>query len=280
MDIISRLKDFSGYWRHTGGRYLAELASGKVSDLFCNTTVVTCRPEESCLPEAAKSLSIKMLDVLDPRNDGWDSSDEYERQNSVSDLYVCGPAFGGITLSYEVARQLGGVSIFTEPVYAGGCDVAQSRAESAAGCCAVYKTGQALKRFTVPGRSHVLFVEDVITTGKSTLDMMDAVWAKQDPKQLLRNLECVLCLVNRSGKDYLEFPNKSRERWPIITLANEDAHTWDTIIQAQAALAVTCDATNNPPELAARNEVRATVQVPVKLEAVRPKDNWDKLNEG
>ena len=259
MDIISRMKDFGGYWRYQGGKYLAELASGKLSDLFCNTTVITSRPDESCLPEAAKTLAIKMLDWcvteddLPHRPDGWDGSDEYERQNAITDLYVCGPAFGGITLSYEVARQLGGVSIFTEPVYSavGGGPGFVS---------AVQKEGQELKRFTVPNGSHMLFVEDVITTGKSTLEMMDAVWAKQDQSQLLRNLECILCLVNRSGEDHLELPNG--DYWQIIALAEEEAHTWGDVGEAMDDLGI---------------QPRSALDI---LEPVRPKDNWDKLNEG
>ena len=62
MDIISRMKDFGGYWRYQGGKYLAELASGKLSDLFCNTTVITSSPDESCLPEAATSYANNTLD--------------------------------------------------------------------------------------------------------------------------------------------------------------------------------------------------------------------------
>lgn len=69
---------------------------------------------------------------------------------------VIGPAMGGITLSYEMARQLGTPSLFTER-----------------------EEGQmALRRsFSVPRGARVLVVEDVITTGGSIREVIGLVEA-------------------------------------------------------------------------------------------------------
>jgi orotate phosphoribosyltransferase len=62
---------------------------------------------------------------------------------------VCGPAMGGIIVSYELARQLGVESIFTE------------RADGVM---------QLRRGFTVGKGDQILIAEDVITTGKSTME--------------------------------------------------------------------------------------------------------------
>ena len=67
---------------------------------------------------------------------------------------VCGPAMGGIIVSYELARQLGIESIFTER-----------------------KDGEMQLRrgFTVGKGDKILIAEDVITTGKSTMETVKAL---------------------------------------------------------------------------------------------------------
>lgn len=67
---------------------------------------------------------------------------------------VIGPAIGGITISYEFARQLNTLSYFTERE----------------------NNIMALRRgFTIPQGARVLVVEDVITTGGSVREVMDIV---------------------------------------------------------------------------------------------------------
>jgi len=61
--------------------------------------------------------------------------------------------------------------------------------------------------------------------------------------------------VNRSGKDHLEFPSDPKHSWPIISLADIEARTWDTIEEAR--------------KWYVGNDGDAQL-----LEAVRPKDNW------
>lgn len=67
---------------------------------------------------------------------------------------VIGPAMGGVTLSYEMARQLGVHSIFTERV----------------------EDKMTLRRnFHIPKGARVLVVEDVTTTGGSVKEVIDLV---------------------------------------------------------------------------------------------------------
>ena len=67
---------------------------------------------------------------------------------------VCGPAMGGVIVSYELARQLGVESIFTER-----------------------KDGEMQLRrgFTVGKGDKILIAEDVITTGRSTMETVKAL---------------------------------------------------------------------------------------------------------
>lgn len=73
---------------------------------------------------------------------------------------VCSPALGGIVVGYELARQLGVPSIFTERV----------------------DGSFALRRgFSIPKGARVVMAEDVVTTGKSSR-------------------ECIACIEAHGGK--------------------------------------------------------------------------------
>jgi orotate phosphoribosyltransferase len=72
---------------------------------------------------------------------------------------VVGPTTGGVLLSFEVARQLGGSvrAAFAEPVEGGG---------------------RALRRgWTVAAGERVVVVDDILTTGASLVETLDAVRA-------------------------------------------------------------------------------------------------------
>lgn len=74
-------------------------------------------------------------------------------KNEAVDLVV-GPAMGGIVISYEMARQLGVPSLFTERV----------------------DGKMTLRRnFTIEPGQKVLVVEDVVTTGGSVKEVIDIV---------------------------------------------------------------------------------------------------------
>jgi orotate phosphoribosyltransferase len=85
---------------------------------------------------------------------------------------VIGPAMGGVTIAYELARQLGVRGIFTERVD----DKVQLR------------RGFGLK----PGE-RCLIAEDVVTTGKSTREVIQAV------KEAGAQAVACSCLIDRSG---------------------------------------------------------------------------------
>lgn len=107
------------------------------------------------------------------------------------DLAV-GPAMGGIIVAYEAGRQLGIPALFTE------------RDESGAMC---------LRRgFEIPRGARVIITEDVITTGKSTLETARALEAAG------ARVAASLCVVDRRpGGDGNPFP------WEIFSALRQSA---------------------------------------------------------
>ncbi len=87
---------------------------------------------------------------------------------------VCGPAMGGIIVSYELARQLGVESIFTERVNG---------------------EMQLRRGFTVGKGDKVLIAEDVITTGKSTMETVKAL------KSMGAEVIGAACVADRRAAD-------------------------------------------------------------------------------
>ena len=86
---------------------------------------------------------------------------------------VVAPALGGIIVSYETARSLGVKSLFAERV----------------------EGKMTLRRgFELKKEDRVLVVEDVITTGLSTSEVLEAV------KSIGAKIIGVGCIVDRSGK--------------------------------------------------------------------------------
>lgn len=91
---------------------------------------------------------------------------------------IVGPAMGGIIVAYEIARQTGKRAIFTE------------RVEGKM----VFKRG-----FEIHQGERVLIAEDVITTGKSSLETAEVI------KELGGEVIGIACIVDRSNADIL-FP--------------------------------------------------------------------------
>ena len=95
---------------------------------------------------------------------------------------VVGPALGGVVMGYELARQLGVPGIFTERDADGQMTLRRG--------------------FTVTPGEKVIIAEDVVTTGKSTLEVA----------KLLRSMGAevlaVASLIDRTGgKGGLDFPH-------------------------------------------------------------------------
>jgi orotate phosphoribosyltransferase len=101
---------------------------------------------------------------------------------------VVSPAIGGIVPGYETARHLGAKAVFVE------------REEG---------RFQLRRGFTIPENAKVLIVEDIITTGLSSRECIEAI------QGLTTNLVGEACLIDRSG-------GKAELGIPYIALATLD----------------------------------------------------------
>jgi len=107
--------------------------------------------------------------------------------------YVVSPALGGIIIGYEVARALKVPFLFAERDEKGNMSLRRDQ--------------------VINNKSKVLIVEDVITTGKSSLEVAKLVESNGG------DVASFACIVNRSSKKVLE----NRE---IISLVDIKAATY------------------------------------------------------
>ena len=128
------------------------LSSGKHSGGYCQCAKLLRFPDK-----AAQVLEGVVAQVKDPPI-----------------TKVCGPAMGGVIVSYEIARQLGKESIFTER-----------------------KDGEMQLRrgFEVGAGDKILITEDVVTTGKSTMETVRALEA------MGAEVIGVACIADRRAAD-------------------------------------------------------------------------------
>ena len=104
---------------------------------------------------------------------------------------VVGPAMGGIIVAYELGRQLGVPAIFTE------------REEGK----------MTLRRgFEIHPKQRVLVTEDVVTTGKSSLETIEVL------KQHGAEIAGIACIANRSKDDI---------GYPIFDAIKLDIESWE-----------------------------------------------------
>lgn len=97
-----------------------------------------------------------------------------EKLKNVDFDVVVGPAMGGIIVAYEIGRQTGKPAIFTE------------REEGV----------MTLRRgFEIKKGQRVLITEDVVTTGKSSLETVEVIKAHGG------EVVGIACIVDRSSKD-------------------------------------------------------------------------------
>lgn len=85
--------------------------------------------------------------------------------------YLVGPAIGGLIPAYETSRYLKRPSIWVERV----------------------NSKFTLKRFDIPAGSNVLIIEDIVTTGISIKETIDAM------KEAKANVIAAACIVDRSA---------------------------------------------------------------------------------
>ena len=135
------------------------LSSGLHSDTYMQCARVLMQARRA--EKLCKSLATQITDKL-----GKDFADT-----------VVSPAMGGVIVGYELARQLGLEAIFCERV-----------------------DGEFMFRrgFELPSKKRVLVVEDVITTGKSSLETFELIEEKGC------KVVAEACLVNRSNNPDIE----------------------------------------------------------------------------
>ena len=154
------------------------LSSGLHSDTYMQCARVLMEPKRA--EKLCNSLAKKVKEKLG---------------ENFADIVVA-PAMGGVVVGYELARQLNLPTIFCERVNG------------------IFE----LRRgFELPENARVLVVEDVITTGKSSLETFDLV------KKLGGKIIAEACLVDRFGDKNLE----QKMAVPIISLMQIEVQTFD-----------------------------------------------------
>ncbi len=175
-------------WIHDGRPTAphAELTSGLHSDGFVNCTFVTRQPgliRQMVSKNQPIGMETNLWPILAPLMNQLD--------------WVVGSAFGAITLASAIAEEAGGgvMAGFTE------------------------KDGDLMKlaRFEIGKGRRVLVVEDVISTGGSTLKTIAGILASGVPAENI--LPYIVCLVNRSGFGTLDGRT-------IRALLEPEIHTW------------------------------------------------------
>ena len=154
------------------------LSSGLHSDTYMQCARVLMEPKKAA--KLCAELAKKIIERLG---------------ENFADIVVA-PAMGGVVIGYELARQLGLPSIFCERV-----------------------NGQfELRRgFALDSSSRVLVVEDVITTGKSSLETYELI------RKFGAKIIAEASLVDRSNDKNLE----AKMGVPVISLLPVDVKTFD-----------------------------------------------------
>lgn len=106
---------------------------------------------------------------------------------------VVSPAMGGVVVGYEMGRQLGVPALFCERVDG---------------------TFTLRRGFAIPEGANILLVEDVVTTGKSSLETFDCI------RQHGGTVVAEACLVDRSG-------GKAELGVPLISLLKLEVPAYD-----------------------------------------------------
>jgi orotate phosphoribosyltransferase len=158
------------------------LSSGRHSDRYFQCAKLLQYPDKA--REVFKQTVIKIKDDI---NSGKLKID-----------IVAGPAMGGIIAAYEVARQLGLPSIFTERDENGKMTLRRG--------------------FEIQKDMSVLIVEDVVTTGKSSLECAATLEAVGGI------ISALACIVDRRSGD------TENIQWPFYPAVKLSAGNWDASV--------------------------------------------------
>tara|TARA_B100000965_G_scaffold327863_1_gene290797 strand:+ start:1811 stop:2392 length:582 start_codon:yes stop_codon:yes gene_type:complete len=150
------------------------LSSGKRSDTYCQCSKLFIDPKTSTIIGNALAK-------------------EVESKINEKIEYVIAPALGGILVGYEVARSLNSKSLFFERTN---------------------EEFELRRGFEIEQNKNVLFIEDVITTGKSSKECLEKL------ENMNINILGIACIVDRSQEDI--FVNHE-----IISLLKLDISMYD-----------------------------------------------------
>ena len=150
------------------------LSSGKRSDTYCQCSRLFIDTKIS--NKIANALTRKINSKINAKID-----------------YVVAPALGGILIGYEVSRCLNSRSIFFE------------RTD---------ENFELRRGFKIEENKNILFIEDVITTGKSSKECLEKLY------KMKVNLLGIACVVDRSQE-------KIFNDYEIISLLKLDIPTYD-----------------------------------------------------
>jgi len=151
------------------------LSSGKRSGTYCQCSRLFINPKTSNI--IGNALANKVESKINEKID-----------------YVIAPALGGILVGYEVARCLNSKSIFFERTN---------------------EEFELRRGFEIEQNKNILFIEDVITTGKSSKECLKKLF------NMNINILGIACIVDRSHENIFDDHE-------IISLLKLDIPTYDS----------------------------------------------------
>ncbi|MDR0301797.1 MAG: orotate phosphoribosyltransferase [Treponema sp.] len=154
------------------------LSSGRHSDKYFQCARLLQYPDKA--QTALKPVAEKIADDI--------------KSGKIKVDIVVGPAMGGIIAAWEVARQLSLPAIFTERDDTGTMTV---------------------RRFELQPGQNVLIVEDVVTTGKSSMECAAAL------ELAGAKVTALACVVDRRTEDAKDIP------WPFYPGVKVSSENWD-----------------------------------------------------
>lgn len=212
------------FWQWNGHKHLALLTSGKISDFFANCSPIFTEPRFQ------DRIGGFMKELIEGTQEGPD----FLRKDNK---WIVGSAMGAIGLAQSLARAINCKAAFTEPVDANG----QKKME--------------LKRFELDPAPVVFLVEDVLTTGGTTLATIEGI-TTQHPDAIF--FPYVLSVINRSGKrdgfvvDWIDADKEAQEQaFKFLGIVEVEPKVWDKVEDL-------------PPHMR-------------RCVPMRPKENWDKF---
>lgn len=156
------------------------LSSGKHSSQYFQCARLLQYPDK-----AAQVLATTVAKLL-----------EQKKHGAIDFDCVIGPAMGGIIVAYELGRQLELPAFFTERDDEGNMTLRRG--------------------FEITSGQKILIAEDVITTGKSTLEAARCIEA------LGGIIEASVCVVDRRPENA-----ENPFTWPIFSALRESVIVWD-----------------------------------------------------